>query len=166
MNLMSELQKAQDNLHEILAGIEDQLTKISPYPATLPIYEWHGRDTSSGRRSKTPVAYLHFEAGDLSFSQVPRPYVPAATCCSRCRTPCKTCMEQNKAARKRWDAREALKATRVDVLEVDDGGILGGIIQALPAMKKRLESDSKVTPEAIEKAVQAGRRFLSELHLE
>jgi hypothetical protein len=33
-------------------------------------------------------------------------------------------------------------------------------------MKKRLESDSKVTPEAIEKAVQAGRRFLSELHLE
>lgn len=161
-----QLRKARAELESILVEVEDQFAKIAVYPgAMVPIYKVGAREDRKPGRLRHPVAWLHFEEGHLRLSQTPQPYDPQRQLkpCPRCRKVCTTCTERRKANRKRWDEQEAAKAKPTDVLEIVDSTLLAAVVAALPALRKRLEDDAKITPEELQEAAAEARKFIAKL---
>lgn len=169
--LAGALDKAREQVFEVIADAEFHFAQISAYPATIPIFKLQDRElvkvvVRRDRKVKlrSPVAYLHFDGEHLSFSQVALPFPKTdLPRCQHCKASCPSCLERQQRARKRWNEREAAKTKPVEVLNIEDGATLSVVCGALPEMHKRLVDDSKVTPEEIEDAIRSAQDFLAAL---
>jgi hypothetical protein len=158
---LPNVQAAWERFHEAIVAAEDALAKVCVYPASLPIFELRGEVRRSELGHKLPMATLHFDGEHLRFSETRRPYPKSpATQCPKCRSECPTCRKREAKAQERWDALQTERAQVRDVLEIEDTSVIPAIVGALPAMRARLVSDAKVSPESILEAVKEANKFL------
>lgn len=135
---MDEFQEAQQDLRDLLADAEEELTEVCTYPASITV--------RIGRKTGT----LHFDGQSLSFTEAPD-RLPR---CRICKSSCEACAKRNKLK------QNPQKPETVDVQTISDPDTLIAIVKYIPIMHRRLVRDSKVNPEEIMKAVAEARVFL------